>query len=146
MALTGTAPGAASIAGSMRPVVDAIGYAAALALATRFGGMELYLRSQPAEDDLVTLVIGPQARDMLLRALGPGRWEVPRCQAWLLARRDEEIRLRYEAGEPVNDLAFSFRLTRRHILRVIADDAAPCKAALPQQPESAPQAAQQQET
>ena len=105
----------------MAPVVQAIGYESAIALASRFGGMNVYLRESAGEEDMVALVIGHEARRALLQALGPGTWAVPSCRAWLIARRDEEIALRYGAGEPLNDLVWRFKLSRRHILRVLAD-------------------------
>lgn len=106
------------LAASMQPVVEAIGYDLSVALVTRFGGTTISLRRSPPPDDPVALVIGPQARNALVDRLGCGQFEVPKCTAWLIARRDEEIRLRADAGELQADLARRFHLTERHIRRI----------------------------
>lgn len=110
------------LAQSMVPVVEAIGVDATIALVTRFGGTTIYVRKEAVENDPIALVIGIVARNKL-RDAGFTQFEVPQCRAWLIARRDEEIRLRAQAGEPQASLARRFGLTTRHIRNICIEGA-----------------------
>lgn len=106
---------------SMQPIVEAVGYDLALTLVARFGGTELRIPRHPDERDAIAQCIGVEAATRLAETFSSGRCELPRCAAWLQARRDEEISVRYNGGETQAELARRFRLTERHIRRILRE-------------------------
>lgn len=118
---------ASSLASSMQPVIDAVGYDAAIAIVSRWGGVTVTLRAQPHCP--IPQVLGVDAARKLESALGPGSLAVPRCMAWLLARRNEEIATRYAYGETQAELALRFGLTDRQIRRILGSEPDPAVAA-----------------
>lgn len=108
------------LAKSVMPIVDAIGYDLTVRLVARLGGTRVYLASSVHPRDELAQVIGLQAACHLVKQLGRGAFDVPRCQAWLMARRNEEIVNRWDAGETQRELALRFGLTERHVRSVIA--------------------------
>lgn len=111
-----------SLAASMQPVIDAIGFDAAVTLVSRFGGVTILMRAR--DDDPLTLALGCTDATTLAAALGPGAMYIPRCMHWLLAKRNEEICARYLHGEPQSDLALRYRLSDRHIRNILASEPA----------------------
>jgi Mor family transcriptional regulator len=115
------AGGRPELAESMQPVVQAVGLAAALAIAGRFGGQNIYIRAgELAENDPLVLLVGHRAARALQERLGHGLFTVPKCQALVNAQRNAEIRARYQQGESLNLLARSFGLHRSQLFRVLA--------------------------
>ena len=104
---------------AMQPIVDAVGFDAAITLVAVFGGTRPTLPARPGADDAISAVIGVDKAEQLVQRVGPGPLDVPRCLNWLAARRNEEICARYLAGETQTELARRFRLTERHIRRVV---------------------------
>lgn len=106
---------------TMQPVVDAVGFDAAIAFVARFGGTRVWLRTAPAPSERcpVQRTVGEAAALELARALGAGWIDVPRCMTWLLARRNEEIVARFDGGESQNELALRFGITARQVRRVV---------------------------
>lgn len=121
--MTGTAQADQLLVRSMQPVVDAVGFDAAIALVARWGGVTITLRSDPHCP--VPQAIGAEAARTLETALGRGAMQVPRCLSWLLARRNEEIVARSLFGETHADLALRFKLTERQIRRILVDAEVP---------------------
>ena len=111
-----------TLARSMEPVIDAIGFDAALRLVTHFGGTRVLIVADPQERDPVSRAVGTDCARRLGVALGAGLLDVPRCMAWMLARRNEEIAARRRAGETQAELALRFGMTERHVRRVLALD------------------------
>lgn len=111
------------LARSMQPIVEAIGFDAALRLSSHFGGTRVLVLADPHERDNVTRVIGIIAARALVASIGAGVLEIPRCMAWLLARRNEEIIARSLSGETQSDLALRFTLTERQIRNILGADA-----------------------
>lgn len=114
--------------GPMGRLAEAIGFDAAVKLVTAFGGTRPYIRktTRMKRPDPVREVIGDDAHDRLIQAGYCGQIDVPQCRAWLIARRDEEILLRIDSGEPMQDIALSHRLTIGHVQRIRKSKGAPC--------------------
>ncbi|MCC6851041.1 MAG: hypothetical protein IT502_01915 [Rubrivivax sp.] len=115
----------------MQPIIEAVGFDCALRIASHFGGTRVLVSSDPAARDPLAAVIGIEAARALAAAIGAGAFEVPRCTAWLIARRNEEIVARELGGESHAELALRFSLTERHIRNIINEgnlpDCAPHK-------------------
>lgn len=101
----------------MQPFIDAIGYDATVSLVAALGGTRIYVSCRP--DSPVSTIIGAEASAQLRRAVGQEAVDLPRCLHWLLARRNEEIVARSMAGETQEELARRFRITERHVRRVL---------------------------
>ena len=101
----------------MQPIIDAIGFDATITLVAALGGTRVYLSRSP--DSPVARAIGADHHAVLLHEIGAGPLDVPRCLNWVLARRNEEIIARSLAGETQDELARRFRLTDRHIRRIL---------------------------
>lgn len=110
---------------SMQPIVDALGFDCALRLASHFGGTRVLVSADPSARDPLAVAIGAEAARALAATIGAGSLEVPRCTAWLIARRNEEIVARALGGESQAALALRFSLTERHIRNILAEDAPP---------------------
>jgi len=105
---------------SAQQIVDAIGYDAAITLIARHGGRSVILHEIPDGRDLVAQAIGQLTAQRLAQYLGAGPLALPRCAAWLVARRNEEVALRAASGETRSELAQRFGLTERHIYSILA--------------------------
>lgn len=123
------------LARTVMPLVEAVGYDAAIAFVSRFGGTRVWLRIAPAPSEHcpVQRTVGEAAAAALARAIGAGAFDVPRCMTWLLARRNEEIVARYDSGESQNELALRFGITTRQIRSILraARQAPPAPPAAP---------------
>lgn len=108
-------------AASMQPVLVAIGFDASLRLVSMLGGTRVRILADPPPRDPLAAAIGLDALQQLCQALGEGPLDVPRCETWLINRRNGEICARYLGGESQAELAVRFSLTERHIRRVVAD-------------------------
>lgn len=103
--------------------IDVLGYDDAITIVTRWGGTTLYipdtvdgaLRSQ------LSRVLGPDKAVLLGRKIGGGSISIPMCARMIAAQRDAEIVARQSDGEAVRDLALRFRLTERHIYRILKE-------------------------
>jgi len=113
-----------SMTASMQPLIESVGLDAAIQLAARLGGTRVLVRADPHPNDALARAVGLQWARQIAGAIGPGVLAVPRCLAWLLARRNEEIAARYDAGESQVELALRFGLTERQISRILSDSAA----------------------
>jgi hypothetical protein len=105
----------------MQPLIDAIGYDATVSLVAALGGTRIYVSCRP--DSPVAAIVGAEASERLRRAVGQEVVDLPRCLHWLLGRRNEEIVARSMAGETQEELARRFRITERHVRRVLRAEA-----------------------
>lgn len=120
-----------SLAESMQPVVSAIGFDAALQLVARCGGIRVMIPAEPNARDVISQVVGVAAAQRLAEHIGRGLLDVPRCLNWLLMRRNDEMRARYEHGETQAELALRFSLTERHVRRILLGEDAPSPSPTP---------------
>lgn len=111
---------AKAMASTMWPVVEAVGLDAALVMAREYGGMSLYIRKEPRDDDPLVLLLGFDAARAVCQRLGHGLFTVPKCQALANARRNADILARYRGGEYVNDLVLRYGLHRAQLFRILA--------------------------
>lgn len=109
-----------SLARSMLPIIEAIGWDAAITLVARFGGTTI----SPRASGPIASCIGADAAQRLASIIGPGVIHIPRCMSWALARRNEEIAARYAYGETQAELALRFGMTDRHIRSILANSSA----------------------
>lgn len=116
-----SSPLAPVLTARMQPVVDVIGWDAAIALVGLLGGTRVAISSD--EQGTLARSIGVAAARAMAAALGPGTMDIPRCVSWMVARRNEEIVARWLAGETQGELALRFRLTERHIRSIVRSDA-----------------------
>lgn len=107
---------------SLDEVLEVIGEAATLKMIDSYGGTTPRL---PAKRNVnakhpMTLIIGLEALEQLVKQLGGGRHVyIPRCAAGLRSKRDREIVQKYEAGTSVDQLAMQYRLSDRQIWSIL---------------------------
>ena len=106
---------------TMQPIIDAIGFEAAQALVKTYGGTRVYLPMEPRGLDDLVLCVGLAHSRALVAAVGSGPLEVPKCDGYLRARRNEAIEILSEAGVPQAEIARRFNLTERTIRNVLRD-------------------------
>lgn len=102
-------------------MVDVIGWDDAISIVMRWGGTTVFFPDSvdAAMQSQISRVIGQDKAVQLGRKIGGGLVQLPRCAALLTQQRDAEIMQRRESGETVRDLALRFRLTERHVYRIL---------------------------
>jgi hypothetical protein len=106
---------------SMQPVIEAIGFDAAIQLVSHCGGTRVLVSLDPKSSDRIVRAIGLEKACSLASAIGAGALDVPRCLSWLVLRRNEEIVARWDGCETQAELATRFGLTERQIRRIMAE-------------------------
>ncbi len=101
---------------------DVIGVAAALALAERFGGGEIYVPLRIQADHPVAQCIGVEAAEKLAAAFGSGqsgaRIDIPKGDDITRARRNRAIVAASETGVSKQALGRAHGLTTRWVRRI----------------------------
>jgi hypothetical protein len=106
---------------SMQPVIEAIGFDAAIQLVAHCGGTRVLVRLDPDASDRIVRAIGLDKARSLASAIGASALDVPRCVSWLVLRRNEEIVARWDGCETQAELAIRFGLTERQIRRILVE-------------------------
>jgi hypothetical protein len=122
-----------SLVSSMQPIIDCIGFDAAITLAAQLGGTRQKLAAEPSPRDPVVAAVGADLQKRLVAALGAGYLEIPKCMHWLIGRRNEEIVTRRLSGETHTELALRFGLTERSVRAILVaarNDVPPSQIAL----------------
>lgn len=117
---------------SVRALITLIGFDATLDLVRALGGTTYPLRqgrtkSTESGSAYLAEIVGDAAAEKMVLAMAPCNLFVPKCDTALLELRDRKIRRQFDrqtaAGVPAyqaaNDLAMAYRLTDRHIWRVL---------------------------
>ena len=106
-----------------RELVEVIGINATIDLVKAFGGDDLKIPQTATGTsrmwDVLVETVGPQAAGQLVQRFGGTPIYVPTCHATLRLQRVREIIGRFDAGEPFDTLRREFRITRRHLYRIL---------------------------
>lgn len=107
---------------SLQDIGMEIGINATLKLSEEFGGTDI---CPPRNADRITeghrisKAIGLPAAQRLVRLVGGVRFYIPKMDRIKLNARHVEIVRRYDQGEAVRDIAQAFKLSERHIWRIL---------------------------
>ena len=110
----------ARLTGLLREVGDALGLRAVEVLVTACGGRRLYIPKEPSGSRLERL-LGSELLKWLCREYGGTDVRVKSDAIVRHARRDAEVRRRYDADESARELAEAFRLSIRQVYRILGD-------------------------
>ena len=106
-----------------RELVEVMGLDATIDLVKSFGGDDLKIpevvNGTSRMWDILVQTVGPEAAEKLVRRYAGTPIYVPTCRIALLAHRDREIVRRFDDGEPFDVLRREYKLTRRHLYRVL---------------------------
>lgn len=104
-------------------MIDVIGWDDAISLVMRWGGTTVYIpdTEDGAMHSQISRVIGQEKAVALGKKIGGGQLQMPKCALLLTQQRDVEIMQRRASGETVRDLALRFRLTERHVYRILSE-------------------------
>lgn len=104
----------------LQEIVQLVGLAGALALVEKYGGTRVYVPVAPVVEHPLTRLLGPVGVAALAAAWGRDWLDVPRGVGILRAERDRAVRAAFDAGTSARKLALEYRLTERHIWRILA--------------------------
>ncbi|MBF0273459.1 MAG: hypothetical protein HQL98_15530 [Magnetococcales bacterium] len=104
---------------SLQELVRVVGAEGALRLVAGFGGLTLALPTRLKPDGDLVRLLGWETAEALVAWGGGDRIYIPRAERALRCLRDQEIRRRVDAREPVADLARQYRLSERRIWAIL---------------------------
>lgn len=107
---------------SAQELIAAIGFESAMKLMVALPGMDFVVPQRLADGvvcDMLVDAIGHNATEQLLKWGAGSHLYVPACHRALIAARDREIIRRIDAGEHVYTVCRAFKMTRRHLFRVL---------------------------
>lgn len=110
----------ADLPGVIRELIDEIGLEATMRLVDNYGGLLLRIPREPKPGSPMERRLGQPAFDRLIGRWAGDRIWVPRCVALLTERRDQALLAEYEAGTPSKELARKFKVSDRHVWRILA--------------------------
>ena len=99
-------------------IAEAIGDQAALALATHFGGVRLYVPRVIGDSHAICVALGREHADRLAQWAGGGAIDVPK-QA---ARRARVANLHSRGALTIRQIALETGYSERHVYRLLSDD------------------------
>lgn len=102
-----------------REMVALVGFTITLALCREFGGLKLWFARVLSDDSELVQRIGRAAADRLASKYGGGHIEVPLLRGVALLLRDSAIHSDLDAGAPLNELARRYRVSQRHLYRLL---------------------------
>lgn len=111
-----------------RELEEYIGLPATLALCAAYGGLSLWIPRTLPPDSALPLEIGSEPARKLVAIYGGCRIEPPRLAALATAKRDALIASDAAAGEGLPVLALRYRLTVRHVRRILTQRREPRQA------------------
>lgn len=112
------------VVGVVADIRDEFGDDAAAAMVEAFGGSKLYVPQHLGRDHRLVEALGLQVARWLHREFRGAYLEVPSCKSADRAARDETMRSEAAAGASLAELARRYRLSRRHVRRIVSDAAA----------------------
>ncbi|MBF0154387.1 MAG: hypothetical protein HQL64_11660 [Magnetococcales bacterium] len=112
---------------SLREMAEACGVEAVMKLAEAFGGIKIKppTRERLRQDHPLSAAIGWKAAQWLSSRFGADGLYVPSLSRLQREARDAEIVRRYGAGETVKALVRTFRLSERHIWKILGRPTGP---------------------
>jgi hypothetical protein len=108
--------------GTALELISAIGFDATMKLVEAMPGYDFRVPAKLGDgliSDLLVEAIGHDAAEALIKWGKGSTLYVPACKKALLAKRDREIIRRIESGEHIFRVCQEFKLTRRHLQRVL---------------------------
>lgn len=112
-----------SLPSTARELVEVMGLDATIDLVKTFGGDDLKIpevvNGTSRMWDILVETVGPEAASKLVQRYAGTPIYVPMCRIALLAHRDREIVRRFDAGELFDVLRREYKITRRHLYRVL---------------------------
>lgn len=100
--------------------VRLIGLPATMLMVDRFGGLRIYIPLEPTPEHMFAELIGFDNLVALCSEFNGDRVLLPRALRALNAVRNAKIRAEY-GPKSLRDLASEYRLTERHVSRIVAD-------------------------
>lgn len=109
---------------SLQELVMAIGLAPALALATRFPGISLYVpsKAKAEADHPIAATIGAAAMASLCHHYGPGYLTVPKLDRALAQIKHQLVKELREQRVSHRQIALALNYTERHVIRIATRD------------------------
>lgn len=108
---------------SIHEMADVIGFLAVCALVESFGGLTIEIPSKGTVSSQrrarLLAVLGFEATEKLITDYEGERVFIPRCVRAFRGQRDREIIAAYEAGQSVNVLARTYRMTDRNVRHIL---------------------------
>jgi len=108
---------------SAKELIEVMGLDATIDLVKMFGGDDLKIpevvNGTSRMWEILVETVGPEAAEKLVKRYAGTPVYIPVCRMALLAHRDREIARRFDAGEAFDLLRREFKLTRRHLYRVL---------------------------
>ncbi len=105
---------------SLQEVADLIGEALTTQLVREFGGWRVYVPKNPTEECDLVRAVGMEAALKMATVWARDYLLVPACVDVFRERRDAELFQRYQAGEHAKRLARCYRLSLRHVYKILA--------------------------
>lgn len=106
-----------------RELVDVIGIDATIDLVKMFGGDDLKIpevvNGTSRMWEILVETVGPGAAEKLVHRYAGTPLYIPTCRIALLAVRDRSIIQRFDAGEDFDKLRREYKMTRRHMYRIL---------------------------
>lgn len=106
----------------IRELAEIIGLQPALLLVEKYGGAKFYVPRTVAADHSLAELLGAETARKLAAEFGGSMVWMPRYAKLLKLNRDREIRAQSKAGASGYRLALKFKLTDRHVRRILGDD------------------------
>jgi hypothetical protein len=112
-----------------RDLVSAIGFLPTLDLLQKFGGKRLFVPSKLTEESKLIAALGRDVAEALVKRMGGSQLEPPMMSSVERLLRDNAIRADFDAGATVPELVDRYRLTQRHLRKVLkaSPDASPAR-------------------
>lgn len=103
----------------LQDFVRLVGLASTMAIVEKWGGLPLYVASQPTSDSDLARLIGLDAAQLLGREYGGDRPHIPKAGKALRALRDARIRAEH-ADKSIRQLVLDYGLSERRICEILA--------------------------
>ncbi|MBU2711943.1 Mor transcription activator family protein [Zooshikella harenae] len=104
--------------GFLKSAANIIGLDATLTLAQRLGGARVYIPHDATPDHPISLAIGHESAKLLSEHFSGETVELPRKSIFVRSR-NALIKKYHDDGYPIDKLALTFGITRRHVYNIL---------------------------
>lgn len=119
---------------SARDLVNVLGFAATMDLLNRFGGKRIFIPNRLTDDAKIVGQIGREAAEKLVERMPGTRMEPPMLTSIERLLRDNAIRADFDSGMDIPELVDRYRITQRHIRRLLCRSPDTRPSARPKRP------------
>lgn len=109
----------AAMPASARELVEIIGFLPTLEVLRKFGGKRVFIPSKLNDDSRIIAELGREVAEKLVARMGGARFEPPMLTSVERRLRDNAIRRDFDARVPMDDLVDRYRMTQRHIRKLL---------------------------